>query len=227
MPRSVPNRATPYPAMRSLRITVPLVLLAAGACDSSARIAMGDANSIIVVADSALWADVGDEVTTALQPEIFAVRSEPAFRVTGVSPASAAWSDLRRFRTILAIGRAEDPWVRAVLDEADTTVSAPAIAMAEDVWVRNQSVTALVVPEEGAAEAVRAHSAELAALLRPDGHMRFLGRHRDAAVLLHGDNRRAVPAGKFTVLGHSTLQKEFAVFKVLSHTCNGAREPPA
>lgn len=150
--------------MRSLRPAL-LLILAAAACSDNGRLAMGDVSSIIVVADSALWDQVGDTVLTALQPSIFAVRSEPTFQLTHVTPDDPNWGQLRRFRQVLAIGGPEDPWVRPVIRRADTTVTAPAIVQATNVWARNQVGSALVVPSDGAAGAVRARLDELAALL--------------------------------------------------------------
>ncbi|HUE76557.1 MAG TPA: DUF4837 family protein [Longimicrobiales bacterium] len=150
--------------MRSLRPAV-LLLLGATACTDSGRMAMGDVNSIIVVADAELWSEVGDTVLAALQPSIFAVRSEPTFQLTHVAPDHPDWGQLRRFRQILAIGGLDDPWVRPVIRKADTTVTAPAIVQATNVWARNQVGSALVVPGEGAADAVRDQLDDLAALL--------------------------------------------------------------
>lgn len=150
--------------MRSLR-TALLLLLGAAACTDSGRMAMGDVNSIIVVADAGLWNEVSDTVLTSLQPGIFAVRSEPTFKLTHVAPDDPSWRDLRRFRQILAIGEPEDPWVRPVIRKADTAVAAPAIVQASNVWARNQVGTALVVSGEAAAGAVRDQLDDLAALL--------------------------------------------------------------
>ncbi len=150
--------------MTLLRKTLPLLVLAAGACADTTRPAMGDVNSIIVVADSGLWAEVSDTVLTTLQPSVFAVRDEPTFNLTHTVPNSEHWGDLQRFRQLLVIGRSEDPWVARVLEEADTTVSAPAIVEASRVWARNQHVTALVVPQTGAPEAVRSAVDSLASL---------------------------------------------------------------
>ena len=158
--------ANRYPAMRSLRTAVLLALAGAGACSDSSRMAMGDVNSIIVVAEQELWEQVSDTVLTTLQPRIFAVREEATFKLTHVAPDDPNWGDLRRFRQILAIGSPSDPWVAEVLDAADTTVTPPAIVQAANVWVRSQTGTALVVPEGSAAGAVRARIGELAALLQ-------------------------------------------------------------
>lgn len=151
--------------MTSLRKVLPLTVLAVAACSDSSRMAMGDVNSIIVVADDGLWAEVGDTVLTALQPRIFAVRQENTFNLTHTSPAGEHWPELRRFRQVLAIGGPDAPWLRPALAAADTTVEPPALVEATNVWARNQNVTALVVPETGAAQVVRARLPELQSLL--------------------------------------------------------------
>lgn len=151
--------------MTFLRKGWPILVLAATACSDSSRLAMGDVNSIIVVVEDSLWAQVSDTVLTTLQPRVFAVRDEPTFQLTPTSPTGEHWGELRRFRQILAIGRPTDPWVQPALEAADTTVSAPAIVEADRVWARNQRVTAVVVPEEGAADAVRSVVDSLASLL--------------------------------------------------------------
>lgn len=151
--------------MRSLRTALLLPLVAGAACEDASRMAMGDANSIIVVAEEQLWEQVADTVLTALEPRIFAVRPEPTFKLTHVEPTSGHWRDLRRFRQVLAIGRPADPWVQEILSRADTSVTPPALVQATRVWARNQVATAVVVPEADPAGAVREQVPELAALL--------------------------------------------------------------
>ncbi len=151
--------------MTFLRRAWPLLALAAVACSDSSRLAMGDVNSIIVVAEDTLWEEVRDTVLTTLQPRIFAVRDEPTFKLTHTSPHSQHWRELRRFRQILAIGQPSDPWVQAALDEADGPLSPPAIVEVDRVWARNQRVTAVLVPPEGGADVVRGFVDSLATLL--------------------------------------------------------------
>lgn len=136
--------------MTFLRKALLVALVATAACDQSSRLAMGDVNSIIVVAEDSLWAQVSDTLETALQPRIFAVRAEPTFLLTHTSPTSEHWAELRRFRQVLTIGGPEDPWVKAALDQADTTVTPPALVEVNRVWARNQRVTALVVGNDHA-----------------------------------------------------------------------------
>lgn len=142
-----------------------LAVLAVAACSDASRLAMGEVNSIIVVAEDSLWAQVSDTVLTGLQPRIFAVRDEPTFQLTHTSPRSEHWVDLRRFRQILTIGRQDDPWVRPALDEADTEVEPPALVEVNRVWARNQRVTALVVAEDGSVEWLRGMVDSVASLL--------------------------------------------------------------
>jgi hypothetical protein len=126
---------------------------------------MGDEHSVIVIAADSLWAAIEDTVLTALQPTVFAVRDEPAFRVSHASPAEEHFADLRRFRQILTIGQATDPWVEAALSRAGVTADAPGIAETRDVWARNQRVMVLVVPEANPAAEVAARLDSLATLL--------------------------------------------------------------
>lgn len=108
---------------------------------------MGPVSSLIVIATDSLWAEIGDSITASLEPRIFTVRDERTFDVTHVSPMSPEWTDLRKFRQILTIGSATDPWVQPVLDEADAAVGSSGLIQVRDVWVRNQFVTALVVSD--------------------------------------------------------------------------------
>lgn len=151
--------------MTLLRKALLVTVLATVACSDSSRLAMGEVNSIIVVAEDSLWAEVGDTVLTSLQPRIFAVRDEPTFQLTHTSPYSEHWGDLRRFRQILTIGPPAAPWVKPALDAADTTVTPPALVEANRVWARNQRVTALVVGEDGDADWIRSMTDSVATLL--------------------------------------------------------------
>lgn len=151
--------------MTLFRKALPLALLALTACDGSTRLAMGEVNSIIVVAEDELWSQVSDTVLTTLQPRIFAVRDEPTFQLTHTTPTSGDWVELRRFRQILTIGRPDDPWVRPALEEADTVVTPPALVEVNRVWARNQRVTVLVVGESGGADWIRSMADSLASLL--------------------------------------------------------------
>jgi hypothetical protein len=154
--------------MTLFRTALALLLIAAAACNDTGRQAMGDVHGVIVVAENDVWAQVEDTVMTILQPRIFAVRDEATFRLTQVSPTHPHWGDLRRFRQILAIGSPSDPWVAEPLRQAgagDAPLDGGRIVEADNVWARNQRVTALVVPEGREAMAVAANVDSVARLL--------------------------------------------------------------
>jgi hypothetical protein len=142
-----------------------LLLVALGGCNDRTRPAMGDEHSVIVVAEDGLWAQVEDTVLSALQPLVFAVRDEPTFRVSHVSPGSPYWGDLRRFRQVLAIGGPDDPWMQDPLRRAGAGAGAGEVVEAENVWARNQRVTALVVPAADGAAVVADRVDSVASLL--------------------------------------------------------------
>lgn len=157
------NLLVPMNLMRTT-LSGALLLVAVG-CNDTTRAAMGDEHSIIVVAADTLWDQVEAVVMTTLQPRVFGARDEATFRVSHSSPTDPYWGDLRRFRQILAIGRPDDSWVQPALQRGAAPEAEPAIVEAENVWARNQRVTALVVPETGEAAAVEASVDSLASLL--------------------------------------------------------------
>lgn len=125
---------------------VALACAASLGCDpnSSAR-ALGDVNTIVVLAVDSLWAEVGDSLSAALEPRVFTTRNERTFEVEQISPLDERWNQLRGFVQVLAIGVSGDGWIDPVL-EGDAAVQPPALVRREDVWARGQVVTALVVP---------------------------------------------------------------------------------
>lgn len=137
--------------MKYARLSMIVAALALCACERSPQ-AVGTVNSIIVLAPDSVWAAIGDSVLAALEPRIFTVRDERTFEVTQVTPADPRWSELRRFRQVLAIGAEQDAWVEPALSRRPTEL-APGVVQARDVWARNQTVTALVLPQQAAADA--------------------------------------------------------------------------
>jgi hypothetical protein len=131
--------------MKSVRVTLLLAFVALLACNGS-RQAMGTVNSVIVITTDSLWAVIGDSVYAALEPRVFTVRDERTFEITHVSPQDPMWTELRRFRQVLAIGTPEDGWVTPALRRVDGAPPVPGVAQARDVWGRNQLVTTLLVP---------------------------------------------------------------------------------
>lgn len=109
--------------------------------------AWGDVNAVIVGAQPDAWAAVQDSVESALEPKVYTVRDEKAFRVTPVDPASADWGNLSRFVQIVLIGSADEPFVQQALERrrGEAPLSPPQIVQVYDVWARGQQVTVLLV----------------------------------------------------------------------------------
>ncbi len=125
------------------------------ACGPGGTIAHGAENSIIVVAVDSLWSQVQDSVDQALETRVYTVRPEKTFKLTQVSPESQDWVTLRQFRQVLAVGTAQDQWVaQALKKSSEPAPSPPAVVQVNDVWVRGQRVTILVLPREGSARAM-------------------------------------------------------------------------
>jgi hypothetical protein len=147
---------------------VPLSVFAVlpTACGPSGTIAHGTENSIIVVAVDSLWSQVQDSVNQALETRVYTVRPEKTFKLTQVSPESQDWVTLRQFRQVLAVGTPQDQWVAEALKKSsESQPNPPALLQVNDVWVRDQRVTVLVLPHEGSAQAVLSLLPRLHALL--------------------------------------------------------------
>ncbi|MEX1258351.1 MAG: DUF4837 family protein [Gemmatimonadota bacterium] len=140
-----------------LRVMAPSLVfpfaLALAGCDLPR--AYGDANAIIVAAAPEVWTQTEATFRDAMEPTILTVRDERPFRITYQDPMGGqAWGNLRRFREVLVIGRAEDPWIAeplALLQEG-AAPEPPAIFQVDNVWSRGQTVSVLLLPA-GDAEA--------------------------------------------------------------------------
>jgi hypothetical protein len=150
------------------------LLVGLGGCAGKPQ-ARGESNAIIVVAVDSLWQQVEDSVRAALEPTILTVRDERTFDLTPVSPLSQDWVTLRQFRQVLVLGQTGDGWVAPVLG-AQESRTPPFVADATDVWARHQLVTAVVLPADAPAAAVRAALAPLA--LRLDSLYRVYAQRR-------------------------------------------------
>jgi hypothetical protein len=145
-----PGKAQTY-AVTSARYAIVLGACTLLACDAPARQAVGNASSIIVIAEDSLWRDAGDSLKRALEPRIFTVRSERTFDVSQFSPHDVIWRDRRIFRTVLVIGPADAPWVQPVVARGGGD-AVDGVVEATGVWARNQRVIALIAGDAATAE---------------------------------------------------------------------------
>lgn len=146
--------------MRKLLLPA-LAALSLGACGDGSSVAYGDFNGIVAVMDPALWAQMGPEISDALEPTIVTVREEKTFTVTYQDPAQPEWRNLRRFRQMLLVGTGEEPWMEDALDKVRGSVKGPGRYTAQDVWARGQQVTLVLVSAATPAEDLRPHLAEV------------------------------------------------------------------
>jgi hypothetical protein len=152
-------------------------LFACAGCDlGRTRPAHGDVTTVIAVAMDSVWAATGEQIETTLEPRTFTVRDEKMFELTWVSPASEDWLDLRRFRQVLAIGVPGDGWIAPVLEQYEGTVEPPAVIEQQDVWARNQLVTAIVLPQGSGPDAALSQIPAVSELL--DRRFRVYARQR-------------------------------------------------
>ena len=122
-------------------------------CSGESR-AWGENNSIIVGTSEDQWLGIGGMVESALETRIVTVRPEKTFRVTHQDPARPEWDRLRRFRQLLLIGTADDPWMAEALDLAEqASFEPPEIFQVEDVWARGQTATVMLLASRDPAEA--------------------------------------------------------------------------
>lgn len=146
---------------RSIFLSIPaLVLVSLPGC--KAPQSFGDRHSIIVHADPDLWAEVESDVMDALEQRVFTTRPERVFKVTYVAPDDVAWETFRLWQQIVVLGTRDD---EIVGDIASRDATPPALVQTTDVWARNQTVTILLLPEAGRADAVRGLLPDLYATL--------------------------------------------------------------
>ncbi|NIN71539.1 MAG: DUF4837 family protein [Gemmatimonadetes bacterium] len=151
---------------RTSLVSVSVLLVASSLPSCKAPQAFGDRNSIIALAESTLWGEVGPDVMKVLEQRVFTTRPERKFEVTYLSVGDTLWEDMRIWQQVVVLGSRENRAVRRILDASPTPApEPPAIVQAEEVWARNQLATALLLPSEGQAEAVRGLLPELYDLL--------------------------------------------------------------
>lgn len=135
------------------------------ACDKST--AFGEADSLILVADRALWTELEQETYAILEPTLTTVREDRTFHVTFVPNDGSELDQLLLWRQVLVFGTPDDARVREIADEAEggAAPSPGEVVQARDVWARGQLATAIVLEPGSEAAAWRAALPELAELL--------------------------------------------------------------
>ncbi len=120
--------------------------------------AMGEANSLIVVADDALWKQVEEQTYEALERTVYTTRNEKIFNVTQTSPDSPEIRQLLLWRQILVFGTPDDPLIRMIAEKVDRSSVEPGeVVQASNVWARGQLATAVVLQPGREAESWREH----------------------------------------------------------------------
>lgn len=158
-------------------ILLGLTVVALSACDK--RISYGDADSIILGSSPDLWSEIEDTTYTILEPSIQTVRQETTFQVTYHNPGDTLWTTLRRWRQMLVIGAADDPWVAEAIEESGRDASeltSPMVFQVDDVWALNQLVTVALLSDTEAVDEALELMPEINELL--DGQFREFARAR-------------------------------------------------
>lgn len=141
-----------------------LAALLVAACGKPA--AFGEANSLIVVADSPeLWQEVQDTTYTALEPTFFSVRDEKKFFVEPVDTVAAdKFEKLRIFKQVLIFGTPGNRFVQMAAEEAELEgrPEPGQIFGVRNLWAQNQVVTVVVLDPEDRAGSWEAALPELA-----------------------------------------------------------------
>ncbi len=128
--------------------------------------AFGDRNSLIVLADSALWSSVDSAFMAALERTVYTTRPERTFKVTFVAANDTLWRNFRLWQQVAVLGSGDDPLSQRVLGASqDPDARPPAIVQADDIWARGQTVTLLLLPDADAAKALRSLLPDLYMLL--------------------------------------------------------------
>lgn len=143
-----------------------LAVLAGAACGKQA--AIGEVNSLVILTSSdSLWSRLEDTTRATLERTVFTVRQEKKFYVEQADTSSQHVGQLKLFRQVLVFGTPDNPVVRHVAEEAGVAVppEAPSIVQAQDVWARDQVVTAVVLQPGHEVESWESQLSKLASLV--------------------------------------------------------------
>lgn len=140
-------RARPHPLPRTFLLAAAVGALAVVPSSCGKPQAWGEENSLILIADEALWAELEDATYAVLEPTIYTTREEKMFEVTHVASGSRELADLRVFRQVLVFATPDDPLIREAARAAGQEPPLPpgSTFQARDVWARGQVMTALVL----------------------------------------------------------------------------------
>jgi hypothetical protein len=128
--------------------------------------AMGEADSLIVVADAALWSEVEQETYDAIETTLFTIRDEKKFYITHVAPDSNELEQLLLWKQVVVFGVPGDPLIEQVAEAAGReSLNPPEIFQTPNVWAGGQAVTAVVLEPGNEAASWRASLPELHELL--------------------------------------------------------------
>ena len=137
--------------MRIRPVGIPLVILCAALLALSGcgrQTAMGEANSLIILASEELWTQVEEETRAVLEPTIFTTRDEKQYEVSSADPDHPNIADLKLFRNVIVFGTEDDPLLIEAADAADQDLAAlepGRVFQARDVWALTQTVTAVLL----------------------------------------------------------------------------------
>lgn len=121
-------------------------VIAAGLAACGLPSAMGEANSLIIVAPDEVWAQVEGDTYAALERTVYTTRDEKIFNVTHADPGAPELNELLLWRQVLIFGVPDDPLVAAIADAADRSEVVPGdMVQANNVWARGQLATAIVL----------------------------------------------------------------------------------
>ncbi len=125
--------ATPFLCVSCLTVSV-------SGCDIPA--AVGEPNSLIVLAEESISSQVEAETREVLEPTTFTSREEKKYEMSLVDPAHPRVSDLRIFRNVVVLAAAGDSLLERVESAVGEPLEPGRVYQAENVWARGQTVTA-------------------------------------------------------------------------------------
>lgn len=139
------------------------LLASVTSCDKSP--AFGEPNSLIVVSEPGLWAQLEQETYDALEPTLFTTRDERTFNVTHAAADGTDVEQLLLWKQVVVFGAPGDERVATIAAEAGVEPTPGEIVQALDVWARGQLATAVVLVPGNEAGSWRAALPEVSRIL--------------------------------------------------------------